>query len=103
MSIINEIRLRAAKNPRKIVLPESDDPRTMTALEYILDKKIAKIILIGKEELRANVKSKNMQDLEIIDPLKYEHTAAIVNEYYELRKTKGMTLEEADRTVKEDW
>lgn len=103
MSIINEIRLRAAKNPRKIVLPESDDPRTMTALEYILDKKIAKIILIGKEELRANVKSKNIQDLEIIDPLKYEHTAAIVNEYYELRKTKGMTLEEADRTVKEDW
>lgn len=102
MSIINEIRIRAAKNPGKIVLPESDDPRTLVALEYILDKKIAKIILIGKEELRAQVKSKNMQDLEIIDPAKYEHTAAIAGEYYELRKTKGMTFEEAERAVKEE-
>ncbi len=103
MSIINEIRVRAAKNPRKIVLPESDDPRTLAALEYILDKKIAKIMLIGKEDLRAKIKSKNAQDLEIIDPLKYGHTASIAGEYYELRKAKGMTLEEADRTVREDW
>lgn len=103
MSIIDEIRGRAAKNPKKIVLPESDDPRTLAALEYILDNKIAKIILIGKEDLRAKIKSKNLQDVEIIDPAKYKDIGSVTNEYYELRKAKGMTSEEAEKTIKEDW
>jgi phosphate acetyltransferase len=103
LSIIDEIRGRAAKNLKKIVLPESDDPRTLQALDYILDKKIAKIILIGKEDVRAKVKSRNLQDLEIIDPLKYADTESIANEYYELRKTKGMTADEAGKSVREDW
>ncbi|MCX5677517.1 MAG: phosphate acetyltransferase [Candidatus Omnitrophica bacterium] len=103
MSIIDEIRSKAAKNPRRIVLPESDDPRTLAALNYILDKKIAKIVLIGKEDIRSKIKSKNLKDVEIIDPVKYGNIESIANEYYELRKAKGMTLEEAGQAVREEW
>lgn len=103
MSILEKIRVKAANSPKKIVLPESDDPRTLAALDYILDKKIAKIILIGKESVRAEIKSKNPDYLEIIDPAGYEETGSFASEYYELRKTKGMTSEEAEKTMKEDW
>jgi len=103
LSILDDIRSKAAKNPRKIVLPESDDPRTLSALEYILDKKMAKIVLIGREGVRAKIKSRNAQGLEIIDPAKYSGIESIANEYYELRKAKGMTLEEAERAVREEW
>lgn len=103
MSIIDEIRRKAAKDPKKIVLPESDDPRTLEALDHILDERIAKIILIGKEDVASEIKSKNLQDVEIIDPLKYGNIESIANEYYELRKGKGMTLDEARKTVREDW
>ncbi len=103
MSIIEEIRKKAASNPKKIVLPESDDPRTLKALEYILDNRIAKIILIGKDDVKAGINSKNLRDLEIIDPVNYKEIDSIANEYYEMRKTKGMTIEEAAKTVREDW
>ncbi len=103
MNFIQEIRARAAKNPKKIVLPESYDPRTLEALNYILDHKIARIILIGKADVIKQVKSKNLKDLEIIDPEKYNDTERIASEYYELRKAKGMTAEEAVKVVREDY
>jgi len=103
LSIIDDIRRKAAGDPKKIVLPESDDRRTMDALELILDNKIARIILVGKESVVKQVKSKNIKDLEVIDPATYRDTDSIVNDFYELRKAKGMTLEEAHKTVREDW
>ncbi|MCM8790368.1 MAG: phosphate acetyltransferase [Candidatus Omnitrophica bacterium] len=103
MSIIESLRNRASANLKKIVLPESEDSRTMEALEYILDNKIAKVILIGKETLRSSVKSKNQADLEIIDPMTYKDTESLISEYYELRKTKGTTLDEARKVIREDW
>lgn len=103
MGIIDEIRNRAAGRARKIVLPESDDPRTLPAVEYILDNKIAKIILIGKEGIGAKIKSNNRRDLEIIDPENYALTGSIADEYYELRKNKGTTAEEAARVIRQEW
>ncbi|MDP2912456.1 MAG: phosphate acetyltransferase [Candidatus Omnitrophota bacterium] len=99
MSIIADIRARAAKLSKRIVLPESDDPRTIEALNYILDNHIAKIILVGKDEVRSAVKSKNLNDLEVIDPEKYNDTPRLISEYYELRKPKGMTPAEAKEAV----
>lgn len=103
MSFIDTIRADAAKRAKKIVLPESGDPRTIDALNYILDKKIAKIILIGKEDVIKQVKSKNLRYLEIIDPEKYRDTRAMAAEYYELRKAKGMTPDEANEAVVKDY
>ena len=103
MGFIDEIRAAAAKRAKKIVLPESEDPRTIEALDYILDKKIAKIILIGKQDAVKRLKSKNLQGLEIIDPEKYKDTQVIASEFYELRKAKGMTPEEAEEAVTKDY
>lgn len=103
MSIISDIRARAAKLSKKIVLPESDDPRTLAALDYILDNHIARIILVGKDEVRRKVRSRNSTDLEIVDPEKYKDIDRLVSEYYELRKAKGMTPEEAKKTVTTDY
>lgn len=103
MSFIQELRARAAKNPRRIVLPESEDPRTIEALDYILDKEIAKIILIGKPDAINKIGSKNTKDLEIVDPQKYKNIDQMAAEFYELRKSKGMTPDEAAKTVREDY
>lgn len=103
MSLIDDIRNRSAKIGKKIVLPESDDPRTLAALDHILDKKIAKIILVGKESVRSSIKSKNLNDLELIDPENYKDIDVIANDYYELRKAKGMTPDEAKATVRKEY
>ena len=103
MGLIEDIRNRSKTLRKTIVLSESNDNRTMEALERILDEKIARIMLIGKEELRGKVKSRNLKDLEIIDPELYKDTEAMVSEYYELRKLKGMTPEEAKETIKKDY
>jgi phosphate acetyltransferase len=103
LSILYEIRKRAAARQKTIVLQESDDQRILDALPAILDERIARIILIGKEEVRGKVKAKNQKDLAIIDPLTYKDIEAVANDYYELRKHKGMTLEEAQKTVREDY
>lgn len=103
MNILDDIRNRASKIPKTVVLPESDDPRTLEALDYILDKRIARIILIGAEGVVRKIKTRNLKDLRIIDPLKYTDIEKMASEYYELRKSKGMTPEEARDTVKKDY
>ena len=103
MSFLDSIRERAAKNQKTIILPESDEPRTLEALSVILEKRIARIILIGKSSVRSSVKNGDSKDLQIIDPEKYADIERIASEYYELRKAKGMTLEEASQTVRKDY
>ncbi len=103
MSILEQIRTKAVARQKTVVLSESDDKRTLDATACILDDKIAKIILVGKEDIKAQIKSKNLADLTVIDPVKFKDIDAVGNEFYELRKAKGMTLEEAQKTVREDW
>lgn len=103
MSFLDDIRKKAAARQKTIVLQESEDQRTLDALPYILDNKIAKIILIGKEDIKAKIKAKNLNDLTVIDPLTYKDTEAMAGEYYELRKHKGMTPGEAAQAMKDDY
>lgn len=103
MSLLDKIRVRASKNLKKIVLPESDDQRTIDALNYILDKKISKIILVGKDDVRKKIKAKDLSNLELIDPEKYKNIEKISADYYELRKHKGTTPEEAAQAVRKDY
>lgn len=103
MSLIDDIRARAAADPKTIVLPESEDARTYEAIDIVLDKGIAKVVLIGKEECRKKVRSAKRSALQIIDPMVYADTEKMVNEYYELRKAKGMTPEEAGKIIRTDY
>lgn len=103
MGFVDELRVKASKASKTIVLPETDDPRTLEAADIVLDKKISKLILVGKEEIRTRIKSRNQKDLQIIDPEKYKDTTAMGAEYYELRKAKGMTPEEAKNVILTDY
>jgi len=103
LGLIEDIRNRAKALGKTIVLPESGDARTIEALEYILNNGIARIILIGKDGVKSGIKSKNLKGLELIDPEKYKDTGAMGSEYYDLRKLKGMTPEEAAETVRKDY
>lgn len=103
MSILEKIREKASKNLKRIVLPETDDERTMEAVEFILDKKICRLIVIGDEAVRKKIKSKNTDLLQVLDPSTYKDTEKMINEYYELRKIKGMTPEEAKKVILTDY
>ena len=104
MNFINTIIERAKKDKKTIVLPESMDRRTLLAAQVILQKGICNLIIIGKEnEIKKNSEGLNIKRATIIDPEISELTEELTNKLYELRKEKGMTLEEAKRLLLEDY
>ncbi len=100
MNFIESIKERAKKDIKTIVLPESMDERVIEAANIIVKENIANLIVIGKEELREKLNSDKMT---IIDPSTSELTEDLANKLFELRKEKGMTLEEAKRLLLEDY
>jgi len=103
MALIDNIIARAQSNRQRIVLPESLEDRTITAADRAIADGLAEIILIGnREEIMAKAASlglKNIDKATIIDPATSEKTAVYVKLLYELRKSKGMTEEEAAKLV----
>jgi phosphate acetyltransferase len=102
--ILEKIRARAAANLQHIVLPEGEDPRTVQAAEMCVREKLAKITVIGNEEKireAARAVSANLNGVEILDHRKSNEFAKIAQFYHELRRAKGLTLEEAEQTVKD--
>ena len=104
MDECNLILEKAKCKLRKIVLPESGDVRVLKAAEVIQKEKIAIPVLIGDKNAIENESKKNNIDIsgvEVIDPLTYEKFDEYVNLLYDLRKSKGMTLDEAKKLVKD--
>ena len=104
MSFLERIKERAKKDVKTIVLPESMDRRTLEAADKILKEGIANIIIIGTdEEISKNSEGLDISKATIINPNTSELTEELTNKLYELRKEKGMTLEEAKRLLLEDY
>lgn len=98
MNFIDGIKERAKKEIKTIILPEAEDIRVLKAVEIIEKEKFAKAILIGNEEKVleiANQNNINIENVEIINPEKSEKYEDYANMLYELRKNKGMTIDEA--------
>ena len=105
MSFIEDIKKRAKKDIKTIVLPESNDIRILEATEIILKEKFAKIILIGNEaEIYKLAKKQdlNIEGVQIVDPLKSSKFSNYVKAFYELRKNKGITEEKAKEILKKE-
>lgn len=105
MNFIDEIKNRARKEIKKIVLPESSDIRIIKAAATVLEEKYADIILIGNEEnikKMAEENNLNISDATIIDPKKSDKHKEYAENLYELRKAKGMTLEQAEKLVEDE-
>ena len=104
MNFIERIKERARENKKTIVLPESMDRRVLEAAQTIIKEDIANIILIGREEEINNLsRGLDLTNVTIINPYTSDLTEELVSYLYELRKEKGMTLEEAERLLKEDY
>lgn len=104
MAFIDRIKERARADKKKIVLPESMDRRTWEAAAQILAEDIADIIIIGTpEEVEANSKGLDVSKATIINPFTYEKTEEYINLFVDLRKSKGLTYEDAKKTALGDY
>lgn len=92
------------KNPKALVFTEGNDPRILEAASRLLASYFLKPILVGKEEdvlKAAEDNGYNIRGAEIIDPEKYERLDEMVALFCELRKSKGVTPEQAKETLKQ--
>lgn len=104
MELINSIRNKAKANPKKIVLPEANDPRVLQAARVLQDEQLVLPVLLGdKQEISrlAAENGVNLNGIEIINPAESALLADFAETYFQLRKHKGMTREQAAETVKE--
>jgi phosphate acetyltransferase len=103
MSILDSIRERARLKKCRIVFPEGEEDRTLQAVKIILNEQIAKPILLGdadKVRSRAHALSIDIpSSVSIIDPKKSEKISDMAAELFNLRKSKGMTFEEAKASM----
>ena len=98
MGFVELLKKRAKESVKTIVLPETEDMRTLEATDKILKEGVAKIILIGNEE-EINKKAAeggfDISGAQIVDPEKSDKTQAYIDKFVELRAKKGMTPEKA--------
>ena len=102
MSFIDGIKERARKEIKTIVLPEADDLRVLKATEQIIKEEFAKIVLIGQKDKIQNLAKENninINGAKIVDPRTSEKHQEYVELLYNLRKHKGMTMEQAEEFV----
>lgn len=104
MNFIEEIKKRASNQIKTIVLPEATDIRILEATDIIGKEGFAKIILLGNESEIISIANKNKLNISkatIIEPLKSDKYDEYVEAFYELRKSKGMTIEQAKKILQD--
>lgn len=102
MNIIESIKERVKKDIKTIVLPEAEDVRVLKAARTTTDEGFSKVILVGDKEKVSTIAQTNnidISDIEFIDPKSFSDTDKLINEFYELRKHKGITLEDAKNII----
>jgi len=104
MEIVKKIRERARQTQRTIVLPESKDERILKAAKIIVEENLAHIILLSdaEETLRADARQigLDLSKLQVINPLQSPQLKDFAQTFYEIRKHKGITEEEALLQIK---
>ena len=104
MELMKKIWEAAKSNKKKIVLPEGNEERTIAAAQKICNLGLAHPILIGDvEQILAKAKELDvdLSNVEIINPNESENLGKYINEFYELRKAKGVTMEKAEKIVRD--
>jgi len=105
MELLDNIKQNARKHNKRIVLPEGYEERTIKAADIALEEKLAQIILIGDpDEIKAHALKlglKNISKATIINPKSHEKKDHYIDMMVELRKSKGMTREEASKLIED--
>ncbi len=93
---------KAQKNPKRIVFTEGEEGKILRAAQILMDEKIAVPILLGNEaRIRAKAEELRLRldDLQIVDPQKFERQSVYMEEFYSLRQRKGVTRTEARKLI----
>lgn len=104
MEILQRLRKRAAAQPKHIVLPEGEDDRTIIAASRVAAERIAHVTLLGDEEkirARAAALGVPLTNVPVIHHLASPDFDRYAQEFYELRRAKGVTLDEARRQLQD--
>ena len=104
MELMKKIWEAAKSNKKEIVLPEGNEERTIAAAQKIYDLGLAHPILVGDtNEILAKAKELDvdLSHVEIINPNEAENLQKYINAFYELRKAKGVTMEKAEKIVRD--
>ncbi len=103
MELLDRIRQNAKKLNKRIVLPEGYEERNIKAADIALEEGLAEIILIGDpEEIRANARAFNLKNISkatIVDPKSHPLKDHYIDLMVELRKSKGLTREDASKLI----
>lgn len=104
MSVLDKIKVKAKADVKHVVLPEGEEERTIRAAEIITKEGIAKLTLLGNPEAvkaKAEALGVCLCGVDVVDPVASPDFGRYVNEFYEMRKAKGMTPEKAEATMKD--
>ena len=103
VDIITLIKERARKHLKRVLLVEGEDERLIEAASKAVAQKLAKPVLLGNEKIIKNIAKDKKISLEGIEILDYQKLDDLNSKYakqlYELRKAKGLELEEAQRLI----
>ncbi|MFA6309609.1 MAG: phosphate acetyltransferase [Clostridia bacterium] len=101
MSFIRKIIEQAISDRKTIVLPEGNDTRVIEAASILLKNNVANVVIIGDEaEIKSISQGFDISGATIVCPEKSDKFEKYVNAFYELRKNKGVTLDQARETMK---
>ena len=104
MKFIEQIKQRAKQDIKTIILPEAEDIRVLKAAEKVTNEGFAKIVLLGDEErIKKDCKENNinLEGISVVDINLSSKKQEYISSLYELRKAKGLTIEEAENLLKE--
>lgn len=101
--LLQDIRSKAKRMKRHIVLPDATDERAIRAARICVDEELATISLVGKEDdvrAKAQQAGVSVDKIRIVDPEKSDKLNQFVNTYFDLRKEKGIQLQQAQQTMR---
>lgn len=105
MELLDRIKENARKHNMRIVLPEGYEERTIKAADQAIEEGLARIILIGDpDEIKAHAARlglKNISKAEIVNPKSHDKKQNYIDKMLELRKSKGLTIEEASKLIED--
>ncbi|MBS1808576.1 MAG: phosphate acetyltransferase [Acidobacteria bacterium] len=104
MDILHRIRVRAATRLKHIVLPEGEDDRTIVAAARVASERLARVTLLGNEEKirdRATSLQAALTNVVILDHRKSTDFDKFAQLFYELRRAKGVTFDEARKQIED--
>lgn len=97
MSFVPDVHARAKARPRRIVLPEGADERTLVAAARLHRDGLAHPVVLGGAEIRDELVRLGAEAVEVVDPAHDPRRPALAARLYERRKAKGLTEDEAYR------